>query len=425
MPEHDSGLGTRASRLPEYSGGSLPNLTATISRLLGAAGPDETTELTAGLVPAELLAGVNIVVVLMVDGLGISQLRRLIAAGEVPTLAGLVQDAEGGKRNVSFATLTSVFPSATMSALASFHTALAPASHGVTGWTAYLEEFGQVVEIARLGPAAGRGSFTEPELGGVDPIAFFGFETIYRKLELAGVPSVAVGPGELDGSAFSVAALDGAEYWPYVAPSSTFVLIERALRQWAKGQRFLVYAYWSVLDSLTHRAGPEGEEHASEAAVLDFLLGRWLARAACDGDLLFLLTADHGHLATDPALTLRLDQHPDLLKELIAPPSGERRLGYLHVRPGRTAAVQDYVRGTFPGQAALMPSAEAFGRGLFGPGRPSPLAVRRAGDFLLFPLGNHQLVYPHDPNRPVTPFYGNHGALSPEEMEVPLLALRL
>jgi hypothetical protein len=124
-------------------------------------------------------------------------------------------------------------------------------------------------------------------------------------------------------------------------------------------------------------------------------------------------------------MTIRLDQHPRLLDELTSPPSGERRMSYLHVKPGRIEAVQTYVQNELTGQATVMPSDEAFARGWFGPGEPTAVARRRAGDLLLLPVGEHQVVYVFDPQRPVIPFYGNHGALAPEEMEIPLLALRL
>lgn len=410
---------------PRYGGRSLPNLAATICRLLGAEPPDGTPELEAGLLPPGMLAGVNAVLLLVMDGLGAHQLEALARAGEVPVLASLLEAARRGEAGVVYCRLTTVFPSATMAALSSLHTGLPPTRHGIMGWTCYLEELGQVVEIARFGPLDRRGTFADPALGGLDPVAFYALPTIYRRLERVGVRSIGIGPSELQGSPFSVAILDGAESWPYIAPSSTLVLAERALGGRGPGEKRMVYAYQSAVDSLSHRAGPNSQEHEAEAAVLDFTLGRWLTRTKRRGDVLFLLTADHGHLWTDPAQTVRLDHHPELTAELIAPPAGERRMAYLHTRPGRAEAVLAYVRERLADQVEAVPTPEAFASGLFGPGDPTPEARRRAGDVVLLPVGGHQLVFAHDASRPVTPFYGNHGALSPEELDVPLLALRL
>ncbi|MCC7107342.1 MAG: alkaline phosphatase family protein [Chloroflexi bacterium] len=411
--------------LPRYDGRSLPNIGATVCRLLGAEPPAATAELAPGLLPPALLEGVNAVVLLLVDGLGLRQLEQAAAKGDAPFLASLMHEAARDTPGVGFASITSVFPSATMAALASLHTALPPTAHGVMGWTVFLEEVGAVVEVARLGPAGRRGSYTDPALGGLDPIAFFGLDTVHRRLERGGVSSIAVGPVELGGSAFSVATQDGADCRPYYAPSSALVLVNQALAERRLGERRLIYAYLSAVDTVAHRRGPWSDEQTEEVAVVDFLLGRGVERLERRGDVLLILTADHGHLHTDPALTIRLDQHPRLLDELLSPPSGERRMSYLHVKPGRIDAVRSYIQRELAGQAAVIPSDEAFARGWFGLGAPTVAARRRAGDLILLPIGEHQLVYVFDPQRPVIPFYGNHGALAPEEMEIPLLALRL
>jgi hypothetical protein len=176
---------------------------------------------------------------------------------------------------------------------------------------------------------------------------------------------------------------------------------------------------------VSHHHGPLGAEPLEEIASLDFALGRWLGRHRRRGDLLVLITADHGHVPGDPAHTVRLHHEPALLDDLRAPPTGERRMVYLHARPGRAAAVRSYCAERLASVAEVLDPGEALERGLFGPGPVSPAARRRAGDAILLARDDYQLVYPFSPGREPSPFAGNHGALDPREMLVPLLALRL
>src|SRR5687767_10247158 len=119
---------------PNYSGRGLVNVAATLYRHFGGGESDLLAPLVEDVLPAALLDGVQTVVLLLVDGLGHAQFQRGLESGDLPGLASILRD--GGQLSA----LTSVFPSATMSALASLHTGLPPARHGVLGWTMFLEE---------------------------------------------------------------------------------------------------------------------------------------------------------------------------------------------------------------------------------------------------------------------------------------------
>lgn len=147
--------------LPRYDGRSLLNLPASICAMFGASLDGLAPALDAAVLPPTLLDGVRDVLLLVVDGLGRWQLDGVIDDREVPTLAALAARAASGDQRVSLATITSVFPSATMPALATLNTAVPPAQHGLIGWTVFLEELGEVVELARWGPAAGTGSYLD------------------------------------------------------------------------------------------------------------------------------------------------------------------------------------------------------------------------------------------------------------------------
>src|SRR5439155_10594683 len=109
---------------------------------------------------------------------------------------------------------------------------------------------------------------------------------------------------------------------------------------------------------VAHPRGPHSPEHAAELATIDFLMGRWLGRIRPDGRTLVLLTADHGHVCTPKERTMFVDQPREVLKLLVCPPTGERRVLYLHVRPGHLAEARARVEQAWGVAGTLYESAE-------------------------------------------------------------------
>jgi hypothetical protein len=423
MPEPVAPPDASRSILPDYAGRGLANVAASAVRLLGGDDNGLLPGLAADVLPPALLDGVECVVILLADGLGYQQLLSAATAGDAPALARLLDAAARGEAHL--ARLTSVFPSATMAALASLQTALPPAEHGIMGWTMYLHEFGQVAETARWGPAEGRGSYQDADLGTHDPVRFFGTRTIYRRVAGCGVRSFIVNPAEYKGTALSRMLFDGAETVGYRQSSGLAVNLERVIESRSAGERRLVYGYYAGVDAATHVFGPPSQEHAAEVATFDFFLGRWLARVRRDGRTLVLLTADHGHVHTPAERTLFVDQYPAVTEHLLALPAGERRILYLHAKPGQRQALRTAVEQAWGHAGRVCWADDLLEQGLFGPREQSDAARRRIGDVILLADGDWQYTYgPRDGRRPRL-YAGNHGALDPAEMQIPLLAWRL
>jgi hypothetical protein len=102
-------------------------------------------------------------------------------------------------------------------------------------------------------------------------------------------------------------------------------------------------------------------------------------------------------------------------------PTGENRLAYLHIRPGKKEAVKDYIQSVWPDQFALIDPEAAVKTGLFGPGEPHPGIYDRLGDLIAAARGDAFWWWASKEN----PLIGRHGGLSEEEMLVPFLAARL
>jgi hypothetical protein len=218
-----------------------------------------------------------------------------------------------------------------------------------------------------------------------------------------------------------------ATYAGYIATSSLEPIVSRLVAD--SHEPTYIYAYWPTVDTIAHIIGPRTPEHAAEVAAFDNQLGRLLRDLPRRGDTLLMVTADHGHVDTSPEFSVNLGDHPELLGMLRVPPAGERRVVYLHPKPGAAAEVDAYARERLRDVAPPMLRDQAVELGLFGPGALSPRAAARIGEVLLFPRRNLQLVTPIEtadgsPPPKGTAFKGVHGGLTADEALVPLLAVR-
>jgi hypothetical protein len=410
---------------PDFAGRGLASVAPTVLRLLGQA-RSRLPGLDRSALPERLTRGVRRVLVVLADGLGHLQLEREIAAGNAPNLAGLLRRAAEADPCAAYAPITSVFPTTTVAALGSLNSAVVPVEHGLLGYTLYLPDFAMEAEMIRWGPLKRRVSFTDPAFGGV-PEQFLWASTLYHRLQAAGVSQTfAVNPNHFAGTALTRMLHQGATARGYVTTSSLEPIVRRLVED-AQGPTY-VYAYWPTIDTIAHVVGPRSPEHSAEVATFDAMLGRLLQHLPRRGDVLLLLSADHGHIDTTSDRQVSLGEHPELLAMLQAAPVGERRAVYLHARPGAAGEVAAYARERLRQVAATVERDVAVELGLFGPGGLPERAAGRIGDVLLFPRDNLQVIAPivTDDGAPLRQpdFRGLHGGLTPDEALVPLLAVR-
>jgi hypothetical protein len=375
---------------PDYAGGSIVNLAASIAAALNA--PATGYAPLRGLAPTEL-AGQRNILLLIIDGLGYRYLTdRCRGSWMARQLAGR---------------LTSVFPPTTASAIPALLTGRAPQQHGFTGWHTYFRELGSQVAVL---PLRRRGSREPVE---IDPRALSGFGPLYPQLK---AESACVSPEWIAHSDFNRAYSEGAEIHSYRDLAGFFDRIEALLA--GPGRRY-IYAYWPDLDRLAHEFGIASAEVQQHFRELDLALAGFCGRASGSGTAL-LLSADHGFIDTTPAETLDLADHPRLADCLTLPLSGEPRSAYCHLKPGAEAKFLDYLRRNLAAAVDPVPSPELIAGGWFGLGKPHPRLAERVGDYTLLLRGHHSLrewLLTERPYRQI----GVHGGLSADEMYVPLV----
>jgi hypothetical protein len=210
---------------------------------------------------------------------------------------------------------------------------------------------------------------------------------------------------------------------PFVAASDMWVRLRRLL-EGARDERMYVYAYHAPADGIGHLYGPGDEPLDAELRAFAYsmqteFLDRLSAQAAM-GTLL-VISADHGQITTPKPSAIALHQQP-VWQDLVMMPTAEARVAYAYIRAGRMQAVRDALARDLPGRLVTVETCEALDAGLWGPGPLHSETRSRLGDLLLLATGNGYLA---DPTGQMPEFLGMHGGLTPEEMLVPSLWLRL
>jgi hypothetical protein len=382
---------------PDYAGGSIVNLMASIIRARGGRSPHRSLR---GLPPA-ILRPYKKVVLLLLDGLGAKQLHRFIHAGKGRKFLALHP----------WQKITTASPATTAAVVTTLATGASPAEHAILGWHLHLPDLGMDGTIL-------------PFVTRTDtPIAPPEFD-LKKYLNLP-APLATIRGRRVFIAQEPIPASRTTLAMPWWTERRSFRNLDGMLRQlrvFARSPgRAYAYAYWPDYDSHCHEHGPEGRVPATHLAELDAFLAR-VQRALAGTDTLLLVTADHGHMQTHTPLDL--SAIPGFYDVLASLPSGDARMVQCFVRSAR---VKEFLRLTrtapLLGNSACVSHAEILRSGLLGPGKPHPALKNRLGDYVLFAAPGHAFLYPPALSKYKTVKTGNHGGLSRDELDVPLFVV--
>jgi hypothetical protein len=399
---------------PNYAGRSILNLPASICRLMGV------PELGNPPLAPELLAAlgdeVRKVILVLMDALGLEHLRRFINEGKAPIWGQLVEQG-------ILAPVTSITPSTTSAALTSLWTGRGAAEHGIAGYELWLKEYGVVANTIRHAPMTFKGDAGSLSRAGFTPENFLPFTTLGTHLAAHGVDSYALQHRSILTSGLSKMYFNDVDVQAFSTSTDLTVNLRKLLEDKAD-ERVYVWVYWDQVDYFSHFYGPDDERTVEEFSSFSNAFERLFLEplsSKARSNTLVILTADHGQIATNPDPYYDLRNHSNLARRLHILPTGEHRLMYLFVRPGQTEAVREYFERTWPNQFTVVDPHYAVHAGLFGPGIPHARLADRLGDLLVAAHGNAYLWWAEREDH----LFGRHGGLSPDEMLVPLLAVRL
>lgn len=384
---------------PAYDDYCFANVTHTVADLLGVE--------TGRPLPTDVLGddrpAVGTVLVVLIDGLGLRQWKRDRTDHDL-----LRAITDRGR----VTPLTTVYPSETTAAMTTCHTGSLPAAHGGIGWNIYEPTTGESFEALNFAKKDG----TSPAMDFGD---VFDASSIYPTLVAGGIDvhHVTAYPRELRG--VTTHGFDGLEGVPSTLAEALTAATEPAY----------VFTYIGAIDAVAHEHGTASTDHAETlAAVCEAL------QAAIEGvsedvarETLLLVTADHGHVDTEPDRNVDLSSVAGITDHLATDEegrpirfAGNPRNVHLHLKPGTETEVRAAIDAAF--DAKVIGREEALARELFGT-PPSATFSRRLGDLVVVPRSRS--VWWADAEPEQLAYVGMHGGLHPDEMLVPLGAVRL
>lgn len=401
---------------PDLGGACFASLPGTIAQLLGA-------QAHSPVLPAAVRGGLadryERVVLVYFDAFGLeaalrhsdhSLLRRAAAHGGV------------------FERITSEFPSTTTVHMTTIHTGLEVGEHGLYEWFVHDPELGRLIAPLPFAFAGDGQGPLPPELAN----RLYPETTLYELLAADGVASVVAGPAGVARSPASAALVRGSSaqigFGEIVDGLAELAATLAALPAPAYG-----FVYLDSLDTLLHKVGP-AQPHDTGVdeeitRVLDAIEQALLA-ALPEGTLL-LLSADHGMTAVAPPATIYVNEGPrgaEVTAHLRTEPGGHPlapagscRDLFLHALPGHVEELAGVLAAQLGERAEVRSASELIAAGLFGPD-PSARLRDRLGDVVVLPVLGES-VYWHTPGRFEQRLWGQHGGLTPQEMELPLIAI--
>lgn len=339
---------------------------------------------------SDVLPRAESAVLVVIDGLGAISLRA--HAGHARALTGGIT-----KRDVAH----SVFPSTTAAALTSIVTGVWPGEHGLVGY--------RVLDPSRdvlVNQLSGW------ETDGLDPLTWQPAPTIFERAAGMGHASFAVGVAAYARSGFTRATLRGAEFVAARTPA------DRVGTAYELAQRHpgsLVYCYLPEVDKAGHKHGVDSAEWVTALENIDAAIS-----VRVPPGVGVLVTSDHGmvDVPTNRQIVLE-EEHLDGIRHV----GGEPRMLHAYLEPDAEAdAVLARLRTDLEGAADVITRDEAIGLGLFGP-KVTAAAASRIGDLLAVARGMAAVYDGTAADQRGRGMVGQHGALTPEERQVPLIRL--
>ncbi len=147
-------------------------------------------------------------------------------------------------------------------------------------------------------------------------------------------------------------------------------------------RRKFVYAYYPEFDASSHLHGVGSPETAAVYASIDAAFTELLRRLA-GTDTAVILTADHGFIDCPAENALDTADCPGLADLLLRPLTGERRVAFCHVLPGRKNEFIALASKWLEGKADVLPGHVPLNEGWFGSGDMHPHIADRIGDVVL------------------------------------------
>jgi hypothetical protein len=374
---------------PDYNGGSILNLMASIENALG--GKSKYKELR-GFDKEEIRKAKNVVLIVL-DGLGYEFLMKY---------------GKGSFFNENIIKkITSIFPASTTSAIPMFLTGNPAEVHGMPGWYTFIKEIGtMIIPLPFISRSSGK------PLERIEAKTIFNLSPIFNRIKRK---SYVVNPSVFSNSDFNICSLGKVKPFWYDKKNvkEFFKKTEKVIKK-DKGKKY-IYSYFSYPDTLIHPYGSKHKKVQDMFKKMNREIKKFIKSIEGTNTLL-IITADHG--LYDVSKMFDVKKHPKFEECLTMPICGDGRCAFAYVKPSKTKQFEKYCRGKLR-NALIMYKSKDFVK-KFGLVKPGKRFMERIGDYVLVmkePWAIRDYLINGGPSQNI----GRHGGFSKEEMFVPLI----
>ncbi len=192
-----------------------------------------------------------------------------------------------------------------------------------------------------------------------------------------------------------------------------------------------IHLYFDRIDTVAHEYGPGAPQTEAEIQAFLLIMEYYFEQVFKGKRILFLMTADHGQVDVSPKTTVYLNRDRSFkgLERFLKTnqsgqlliPAGSARDMFLHIQDDLLDEAQSFLSKRLEGKADVVKVAFLMEEGYFGT-EISPRFRERVGNLVILPYPN-EAVWWYEKDRFEQRFYGHHGGLTPEEMEIALYSI--
>lgn len=324
---------------------------------------------------------------------------------------------------------TSQFPSTTAAHITCIHTGLTPGESGVHEWQYYDPAVDTIITplLFSFGGTTKRDLLKNFKIA---PQSIYPTDdTIYQQMARKGVQSHLYGPAEFTPSTYSDWLNRGAIAYGYQSIAEAFVNLRAQVEAMTELAYF--YLYYPKIDSLGHTYGPNSAQFDAEILLFLYCLEEMILRPLTGKakKTLLILTADHGQDAITPSECIFVNQDARFAgverfikrnqQGQLLIPAGSARDMFAYIQSELLDEAYEFFATRLDGFATVYKTQELIDKGYFGPTAPSQRFLERVGNLLILPHEGNSVWWFEEESKGM-PFFGHHGGLTPQEMEIPV-----
>jgi predicted AlkP superfamily pyrophosphatase or phosphodiesterase len=326
--------------------------------------------------------------------------------------------------------LTAQFPSTTAAHLTTVHTGLPVGQSGVYEWFYYEPQVDRIIAPLLFSYAGDQDRDTLT--GVIKPRSLYPKQTLYQGLDTLGIDSHVFGAHDYTPSPYSNAVMKGAKLNSFRTLAEALVNLGKLLE--TQTNSTYVHFYFDKIDGICHAYGPAALQTEAELEAFLLIMEYFFPRIFTGQKrVLFLMTADHGASEVDPKTAIFLNKDKRFKgverfiktnrnRELLVP-AGSARDMFLYVKDELLEETQEFLAKRLEGKAEVVKTEWLIKNGYFGP-EISPRFRARVGNLVILPH-RYESIWWYEKDRFEQRFYGHHGGLTPQEMEIPFIALEI